>query len=119
MSLSKKKQKVIDEAIHISYAPQSDHDVNGMGILETLMDASAMSPGAAMEEADDLEWVLQLIGKLDFREATILRLRFGFGGREPKSLRQIGEFLGLTRERIRQIEGEALAKLEVDIQALS
>jgi len=45
------------------------------------------------------------------REATFLRLRYGLGDGNPRSLEEIGRHLGLTRERIRQLEKEALAKL--------
>jgi RNA polymerase primary sigma factor len=45
------------------------------------------------------------------REATVLRMRFGLDDQEPKTLQVIGELLGLTRERVRQIEHDALNKL--------
>ena len=45
------------------------------------------------------------------RERMILALRFGLAGEEPMTLERIGERFGLTRERIRQLEGKALAKL--------
>ena len=48
---------------------------------------------------------------LDEREAIVLRLRFGLGDEEPCTLVTIGERLGLTRERVRQIEKSALANL--------
>jgi RNA polymerase primary sigma factor len=117
MGLSRKTLKVITEGSRISYAQQSDREVDGPDIIETLMDKRATLPGAVIDDADDLGWILQLLDKMDRREAKVLRLRFGFGGGEPRTLKQIGESLGLTRERIRQIEGEALVKLRTEIQA--
>ena len=51
------------------------------------------------------------LGELDEKEERVLRLRFGLDGAEPKTLKEIGELLNLSRERIRQIEAQALEKL--------
>jgi RNA polymerase primary sigma factor len=48
---------------------------------------------------------------LDPREAQVLRLRFGLDGGRIYTLEEVGEKFGLTRERIRQIEGKALRRL--------
>jgi RNA polymerase primary sigma factor len=55
--------------------------------------------------------VHQLLGGLDEKESKVLRLRFGLHGNEPKTLKEIGEMMSLSRERIRQIENMALRKL--------
>ena len=70
-----------------------------------------------MVESDDLKHVIELLDKMDSREATVLRMRFGLDNEDPKTLKEIGECLGLTRERVRQIESEALSKLSENMQA--
>ncbi|HZT79679.1 MAG TPA: sigma factor-like helix-turn-helix DNA-binding protein [Gemmataceae bacterium] len=51
------------------------------------------------------------------RAAAVLRLRFGLDGDPPRTLKEAGELLGVTRERARQIEGAALGKLRDRLSA--
>lgn len=51
------------------------------------------------------------LDELDKKEELVIRLRFGLDGQEPKTLKEIGEIMNLSRERIRQIEAQALTKL--------
>ena len=53
----------------------------------------------------------ELLAKLDTREARILRLRYGLDNGKPMTLKAIGQKVGLTRERVRQIKEKALQKL--------
>ena len=69
------------------------------------------APDQTVFRRDELSTVYKLLDAIDEREARVLRLRFGLDGKEPLTLKQIGEEIGLTRERVRQIEVEALAKL--------
>lgn len=63
--------------------------------------------------ADELARLSEVLDTLDERKATILRLRYGLGGDEPMTLKQISGKIHLSRERVRQIEKEALERLRV------
>lgn len=117
LELPKKKLSIIKKAIRIyNSAPQPEQAETGWSLDEMLMDDNSKSPDNEMVEADDLHHVLDLLDKMDQREATVLRMRFGLDNEEPRTLKEIGERLGLTRERVRQIESEALSKLSESMQ---
>lgn len=113
LGLPKKKLNIIKKAIRVyNSIPQTEQPgEQGWSIDEMLMDSRGKTPDNEMVETDDLKHVLVLLDKMDPREATVLRMRFGLDQEEPRTLKEIGECLGLTRERVRQIESEALAKL--------
>ncbi len=72
------------------------------------MDERMKSPEDELLETDVLAHVRRMMHSMDSREATVLKMRFGLENIEPHTLKEIGEQLGLTRERVRQIETEAL-----------
>ncbi len=112
LGLPRKKLPIIKKAIQIYHAtPHTDQSENGWSLGEMVMDEHSASPDEKLIESDDLQRVLTLLDELEPREATVLKLRFGLEGNEPMTLKQIGQMLGLTRERVRQIETEALRKL--------
>ena len=120
LNLPKKKLAIIKKAIRVyNAAPQSDQNEAGWSLEEMVMDDNAKPPDVEMVEADDLQHVMHLLDKMDKREATVLRMRFGLiENEEPKTLKEIGrECLGLTRRRVRQIESEATSKLSENMQA--
>jgi RNA polymerase primary sigma factor len=117
MNLSVKKLSMIRRALRSNNAiPQSDEGETGRSLDELAM-AHGNAPDAAMARAQDLHQVRDLLAQLETREATVLRLRFGLDDDEPMTLKDVGERLGLTRERVRQIEGIALKKLGATINA--
>ena len=114
MDLPQKKVRMIRKAVRASQRParsDSSLDVNGPAFGDMLCDPNTRTPVEQILEADDLNTISRLLHAIDQREATILRLRFGLDGSEPLTLKQIGVEVGLTRERVRQIEIEALDKL--------
>jgi RNA polymerase primary sigma factor len=71
-----------------------------------------VAPERDVERREDLALITKLLESIDERDARVLRLRFGLEGKEPLTLKEIGQEVGLTRERVRQIEVEALKKLQ-------
>ena len=118
LGLPRKKLKVIKKAIRIyNAAPQGSAGDSEHSLDEMIADDRSPAPDAALAESDDLRQVLGLLDRLGEREATVLRMRYGLGEAEPMTLKEIGERLGLTRERVRQIQDEALNALRDELTA--
>jgi RNA polymerase primary sigma factor len=80
-------------------------------------DIQALQPDGGIDDDRMRLGVGYLIGNLTDREQLILRLRYGLGGEEEHTLEQIGQSLGLSRERVRQLEARALRKLRDTLPA--
>src|SRR6266404_2444329 len=97
-------------------APIGDDETNR--VADVVKDESADTPYEQLEEKTNSALVHEMVETLDDREQAILRQRFGLDGGDRKTLEQIGEQFGVTRERIRQIEEIALKKLRQRIVEL-
>ena len=74
-------------------------------------DRSETTPEEAMDILVRREEVKELLGTLNDRERQVIQLRYGLGDSRTHTLEEIGERLGVTRERVRQIEARAMEKL--------
>jgi RNA polymerase primary sigma factor len=105
----------ITRIIEIIQAPSSlEAEIGadeGNSLKDILQDKSIASPAEITSVKQRKENIDQLLDLLSPQEKEILRLRFGLDDGEPKTLETIGTAFGVTRERIRQIEGTALKKL--------
>ncbi len=112
LGLARKKLPIIKKAIQIyNNTPQSDQTDAGWSLGEMVMDERLKAPDEELLDHDVLSTAMELLEGLEVREATVLRMRFGLADTQAHTLKEIGTELGLTRERVRQIETEALAKL--------
>jgi RNA polymerase primary sigma factor len=117
LGLPRKKLSIIKKAIRIyNSTPQTDQPEAGWSLGEMVTDDATKPPEEMLLTSDNLHHVMQMLHAMDAREATVLRMRFGLEDNEPRTLKEIGEALGLTRERVRQIETEALHKLAAGLE---
>jgi RNA polymerase primary sigma factor len=86
-----------------------EEDAGELG--DFIVDETAPSPIQITEKRLLRESLERMLVELTPREARVLRLRFGLNGDHAHTLKEVGERIGVTRERVRQIEGKALRKL--------
>jgi RNA polymerase primary sigma factor len=115
LKLSKKKAEIVEQGLLAVRSPsQVGSDDDSQAMAEMVADDNADTPDKAMLDASDLPHAQELLSHLDERSRKIIELRFGMDGYEgpPRTYKQIGKIIGLTRERVRQLEKIALAQLK-------
>ena len=78
---------------------------------DIIPDQGALTPDRILGDTESIARLRHLLKDLDEREIMILRMRFGMDGSRPKTLEEVSQEIGRTRERVRQIQNQALAKL--------
>jgi RNA polymerase primary sigma factor len=94
-------------------APQEEE--GSLTLADRIKDENAADPAQAAERADQAAYVRRLLQRVDIRERRILCLRHGVGTDHEWTLEEIGQELGVTRERVRQLEGLALQKIRGEV----
>jgi len=102
-------QKVAQEPVSLETPVGEDEDSELGDLIE---DHEVQGPADAVAVTLRREELDRILGMLDERERKVLELRFGLRGEEPRTLEEVGQRFGVTRERIRQIEAKTLAKLQ-------
>ncbi len=79
---------------------------------DIIPDRHAMTPDQILGDVESVHRLIDLLTKLEDRERKILEMRFGLGGYKALTLEEVSQKIGRTRERVRQIQNQALAKLK-------
>ncbi len=107
-----KKLRIIRKAVKAYNSPTQSGSADGeVTINELVADTHNPPPDEIVRDEDELRQLEELMEGMDGRAAKILKLRYGLDGDDPLTLKEIGKRVGLTRERVRQIEHEALLML--------
>ena len=115
MQVPLRKLQVIRRALRAYSSPNqvvsNNPDSDIADLADVFEDTMTKNPTVVIEENEILKVIVGLLDTIDIREAEVLRMRFGLNGTEPLTLHEVGIRVGLTRERVRQIEVETLERL--------
>ncbi|MHC4180156.1 MAG: sigma-70 family RNA polymerase sigma factor [Planctomycetota bacterium] len=113
LKLSKKKIAAVLEGLKAVNTPAQVDSDDPEGGSDILADSDALQPDQGLLDASNAPLVKKLLAELEPRERKVLELRFGLDGYTgpQRTYKDIGEIIGLTRERVRQLEKKALQTL--------
>jgi RNA polymerase primary sigma factor len=83
---------------------------------DIIPDEKTVAPDEIVQDMETIDYMSKLISRLEKREQDILALRFGLNGEKPRTLEEVSQIIGRTRERVRQIQNQALEKLRLMIE---
>jgi len=112
-----KVKKLRDSSKEISSLDVAVGDDDEATMGELIADTSSLTPEESMENQTKTEVLDTILGTLEDREGDVIKYRYGLMDGEPRTLEEVGQIFGLTKERIRQIEAKALRKLRNPFRA--
>jgi RNA polymerase primary sigma factor len=114
MGISRKKAEIIRHGLQAVNAPSQMGGEETQTLAEMVPDTASGAPEQSLMDASNRPIVEKLLGRLDPRERKILEMRYGLDGYEgpQRTFKEIGDVIGLTRERVRQLEHLALVRLK-------
>ena len=118
LKISRKKAEIIRQGLLAVNSPSQMGADEAHALAEMLADQTGAAPDQHLMDAAVRPTILKLLDQIEPRERRILELRFGLDGYEgpQRTFKEIGEIIGLTRERVRQLEKKALAELNALVQ---
>ncbi|SIO32615.1 RNA polymerase, sigma 32 subunit, RpoH [Singulisphaera sp. GP187] len=115
LQLSRKQIDLVNQALRITrlmhYTESADDNDDETLSCAQLVDDRNPSVIDQLQENDEFTRVFEKLEQLEARKAKVIRMRFGLDSHAPMTLREIGDNLGVTRERIRQLEKQAMKQL--------
>lgn len=104
-------RKLLNARISVCSADQPAAENSDTALIDTICDSGGARPDAILESRDILDSMQHWLTRLSRKHREVLQRRFGLDGHEEATLEEVGRQVGLTRERVRQLQIEALAKL--------
>mgnify|MGYP002039444496 CR=1 FL=1 len=115
LELPRRKAEIVLQAMQAhrsaSHAPTME-DGEALDFASVVPDSRHEDPELTIGRAEELQAVMSILDTIEERGARVLRLRYGLEGQAPLTLKQIGVVIGLTRERVRQIEMDTLRRIQ-------
>ena len=115
MKMPKKKAKAISDIVKtlatVSDISNNQDNQDGQSFEEIIKDQNVEMPDDQITQKEENAKAIRLIDRIGEREGSILRWHYGLDGQNAKSLQEISDLLGLTRERVRQLLKQALTNM--------
>jgi RNA polymerase primary sigma factor len=104
-------EKILEMGLRHASLDEPIGTEEGASVMDVIEDTHAESPDLVVQEDSRRKYVSDLLHRLPDQEKTVLSMYFGIGYHEPLNLEEIGEVIGLAKERVRQIEESGVAAL--------